>query len=202
MSKAPALLIQFAKAPIAGRVKTRLMPSYSAEQACAVHTELLLHTYHTLLSAELGPVELWVAGEAASPVFDRCLKAGVSDLRDQGRGTLGDRMALAVNDGLARADKVVLVGSDCPYIDADYLQLALDALDSATVVFGAAEDGGYVLVGARQLVDAVFEDVSWGTDRVLAQSLQRAESAGLTAITLPALSDIDRPEDLARWKAR
>jgi len=195
------LLQQFAKAPEPGRVKTRMLPQLSALEACALHEELVRWTCATLLESALGAVELWVAGDPAHAVFRDCASPGQLALRQQVGADLGRRMQHALNDGLARADRVLLVGSDCPALCRGYLQQALTALNDADLVLGPALDGGYVLIGARRPVDAVFVDIGWGGSAVLAETLARALTAGISVTRLQSLQDIDRPEDLRHWRA-
>lgn len=193
------VLQQFARAPVAGQVKSRLQPALSPEEACKVHQELVLWTNATLLASKLGPVELWTAGGAGFPVFQRCLSAGVTALRAQQGADLGARMQHAIACGLEKHERVLLVGSDCPGITAGYLQAACEQLAVADLVLGPALDGGYVLIGARRRVDAVFVDMPWGAATVLQDSLRKATAAGYRTALLPALQDIDRPEDLPVW---
>jgi rSAM/selenodomain-associated transferase 1 len=194
------LLIQFARSPAPGQVKTRMIPALTAQQASELHGELVLHSCRQLLAAELGPLELWVAGDPDHAVFTRCLRLGASVLRQQEGVDLGARMYHALRDGLERYDRVLLVGSDCPGIDAAYLREALQALDTAPVVFGPALDGGYVLVGAVAVDEGLFTGVAWGSAEVLARSLERAAGIGIQPALLEPLADIDRPQDLAIWR--
>ncbi len=195
-----SLFIQFAREPVVGEVKTRMIPHLSPAQARDLHSELVLWTAGTLVAADLGPVELAVAGEPGNPLFRQCLRAGVAALSVQ-RGThLGERMYLALSAGLGRFEKVILVGSDCPGLDTGYLRSALAALDQADVVLGPALDGGYVLIGGRRVSRAMFEGITWGSSTVLSDTRQRLHSAGVVFTELPALADIDRPEDLVVWQ--
>lgn len=195
------LLIQFARTPRAGAVKTRMMPELSAVQACELHCDLTRWTSRQLLDSGLGAVELSVAGEREHALFTQCRAMGVSRLLRQ-RGTdLGQRMHNALRCGLARYEKVILVGSDCPGIDADYLRQAVAALDAASLVLGPAHDGGYVLIGAREITRGIFEDIPWGTAQVFAKTAEALAREGIIWETLPSLADIDRPEDLPIWQA-
>ncbi len=194
------LLIQFARLPRPGAVKTRLIPTLAPAEACAVHEALLEWSCRQLLAAEIGPVELWLDRPGAHAVVDRCQRAGVDSLRIQCPGDLGQRMFAALNDGLQRYRQVLLVGSDCPQLDADYLQQASRALAAHDCVLGPAQDGGYVLIGARRISRACFEGVAWGTEQVRAQTLQRMAGSGLSCRELAPRRDIDRPEDLALWR--
>ncbi|MEM1155527.1 MAG: TIGR04282 family arsenosugar biosynthesis glycosyltransferase [Pseudomonadota bacterium] len=195
------LLLQFAREPVAGQVKTRMLPQLTAEEASHLHSELVLFTAQRLLSAAVGPVELEVAGNPLHPLFQRCCSLGVADCRAQRGDDLGGRMRNALQAGLSRSRKVILVGSDCPGLDTRYLSAAAEALESEDIVLGPAHDGGYVLVGARRLVWEMFENIEWGSETVMASTRSRLRAAGVGWSELNALSDIDRPTDLPLWEA-
>jgi len=195
------LFIQFAREPRAGAVKTRMQPALSARQACSLHSDLLLWTCRSLCEAKLADVELWIAGGRDHAVFERCETLGITTLYSQRGADLGERMASAMADGLARYRKVILVGSDCPAIDSDYLQKAIAALDTQPLVLGPASDGGYVLIGATRIQAAIFAGVSWGSSQVFTETVQRIVEEGSGWCQLSTLSDIDRPEDLPQWRA-
>lgn len=199
-ARGDCLLIQFARAPVAGAVKTRMLPSLTPEQACKLHRELVLWTCDTLVGARLGAVQLAVTGARDDPLFLRCLERGAGAIVAQRGRDLGERMLHALADGLAHYDSVMLVGSDCPDIDRDYLALALAQLAEVQVVLGPARDGGYVLIGARRVEPALFRDINWGSDTVYADTVARLEGLGLSWADLPPLADIDRPQDLAHWR--
>jgi len=188
-----ALLIQFAKAPLAGTVKTRMMPYLSAAQALALHIQLVRHTAETLLTAELGAVELWLSETMGD---QSTLPEGYANITLQRGADLGQRMCHAIGNGLQRAEKVILVGSDCPGINKNYLASALASLDTVDIVLGPAEDGGYVLMGARRCSIELFTSVSWGTGQVLQQTRAHLERMQWTYRQLSLLQDIDCPEDL------
>lgn len=190
------LLIQFARSPILGRVKTRLNPALSSAQALALHLQLLQRTAATLLGSALGEVELWLSEEGEYPDIASLAGKGLSTKVQVGEG-LGQRMCAAISDGLNRADKVILVGSDCPGINLNYLKAAAAELDSNDIVLGPASDGGYVLIAARRCSPEIFNDVDWGSERVLQQTIGKLESLEWTYSLLGILDDIDRPEDLA-----
>jgi rSAM/selenodomain-associated transferase 1 len=194
-----SLLIQFARAPVEGQVKTRMMPHLDARAACELHRELVLWTTRTLLDSGLGDVQLAVNGNRDDPLFDRCRALGDLALCAQQGSDLGERMHHALQEGLRHYGRVVLVGSDCPSIERGYLESALCALDRDPFVIGPALDGGYVLIGASQPCGALFEGVDWGSDRVYAQTLDRLRAEDLGWGELPVRRDVDRPEDLAHW---
>ena len=195
------LLIQFARAPREGRVKTRMIPHLSPADACELHCELTLWTCQRLLDSALGDVELSVAGDVGHPLFSRCRELGVARLSRQQGADLGERMYNAIRAGLESYGGVILVGSDCPGIDTAYLRRAVLALRGAPVVLGPATDGGYVLIGARFIPAAIFRGIPWGSDAVCARTRAALGRAGVNWTELPPLPDIDRPEDLPAWKA-
>jgi rSAM/selenodomain-associated transferase 1 len=195
-----SLLIQFARAPIVGRVKTRMVPALSPEQACDLHCRLVLRTSGMLVRAALGPVHLAVAGDLGYPLFRECLELGVSSLEPQRGVDLGQRMYHAIDRGLDRYSRVVLVGSDCPDLDAGYLARAVAGLNRVPVVLGPANDGGYVLVAVRVRNAQMFREIPWGTPEVLEATRRRLQESGVAWIELESLADIDRPEDLAGWQ--
>ena len=195
------LFIQFAREPVVGSVKTRMIPHLSPQQACDLHRELVLWTATTLVGARLGPVEMAVAGEEGDALFEACRGLGVAALVRQRGADLGERMYNALAAGLARFERVVLVGSDCPAIDAAYLGQALAALEGAEVVLGPAADGGYVLIGARRVSPAMFRGIAWGTAVVFAETTRRLDQLRLSRAELTPLVDIDRPADLPAWIA-
>jgi rSAM/selenodomain-associated transferase 1 len=194
------LLQQFARLPVPGAVKTRLQPQLSAEEACVVHGELMLLTATSLMGSELGKGELWLDRPGTHPVVSHCLALGLAGPLLQRGEDLGERMARALCDGLARAERVLLVGSDCPALDPSYLAAAVAALDDSELVFGPAEDGGFVLVGARRVPPGLFSGIDWGRDDVLAQCLRQLQELGEGAAQLEPRWDVDRPEDLRRWR--
>jgi hypothetical protein len=98
------------------------------------------------------------------------------------------------------ADRVVMVGADCPEITAELLEKALERLATTDIVLGPASDGGYYLIGLRQPNPQLFANISWGSDQVLAETLFRARQLSLAVSLLQELSDVDRPDDLPVWE--
>lgn len=188
-------LIQvFAKAPIMGRVKSRLARDVGAGAALKVHRHLLAHVLH--VTERTGQrTELWCTPNAHHPVFRR---ARVQP-RVQSGTNLGQRMYHALRSGLERAGSVVLIGCDCPEMSEAYLQQAFQALQRHPLVFGPACDGGYVLIGARRVHPALFRGIDWGSSRVMSQTRQRIESLGWSWDELPPLHDLDDASDLQRF---
>ncbi|MGB7542815.1 MAG: TIGR04282 family arsenosugar biosynthesis glycosyltransferase, partial [Burkholderiales bacterium] len=116
-----------------------------------------------------------------------------------GTGDLGERMQRALAAALARSERAILVGSDIPALSAQYLRDADRSLAGGDdVVLGPAEDGGYVLIGLRRCDPELFREIPWGGPTVLAETRWRIARLGLRSRELPALWDVDRPEDLER----
>tara|TARA_R110002072_G_scaffold278758_1_gene440603 strand:+ start:1355 stop:2665 length:1311 start_codon:yes stop_codon:yes gene_type:complete len=193
-----AKLLVFAKAPVRGRVKTRLQSLLSEEAALQLHKKLIAYTWRRLGRQDFLPAQLW-ASEAGHEGFFLEL-CSAQQLHVQTGNDLGERMRLAARLALADAAMVLIVGADCPSVDPDYLAAALQKLSSgAQVVLGPAEDGGYVLVGLREPVIAdMFEGIDWGSDQVLQQTRVRLAKAGVAWEELSPRWDVDRPEDMAR----
>lgn len=197
----PVVLQQFARVPAVGEVKTRLQIVLSADEACAVHVELTRATTQQLVCSDLGPVELWLdRADFAGTQAEKLLTDGVEGPLLQEGADLGERMYRALARGLERAEKVLLTGSDCPGLDRRYLQQALEALDHVNVVLGPAEDGGFVLVACREQHPQMFDGVVWGSGEVLMQTTAALDAVGLRYALLDRRYDVDRPEDLARWR--
>lgn len=194
------LLVQFARSPLEGQVKTRMIPHLTAAAARDLHCELVTWTCRQLLASGLGDVEVHVAGDTCEPLFERCLALGASAVLQQQGAHLGERMYHAIREGLERYASVILVGSDCPGIDPAYLRRAAFALGEAPLVLGPAIDGGYVMIGANAIEPEVFRDIPWGTPGVYARTRAALSRMSMRWAELPALSDIDRPEDLTVWE--
>lgn len=189
-----ALLIQFAKAPQLGQVKTRLQPQLSVEQSLALHRQLVQRTHQTLHREALCYSQLWISGDDDEGFFQSLKPLPV--IKHQHGDDLGERMHSAIAAGLRHKSAVVLIGSDCPAISSDYLRSALCALERVDVVLGPATDGGYVLIAMKKAMRGVFTGIDWSTPRVLQQTRAKLRALQLSCFELPALNDIDRPEDL------
>ena len=191
------LIIQFAKAPIAGEVKTRLSPVLNPLQRLSIHCEMMAWVCANLHDVGCA-VELWVAGNPNDAFIQGLQRRYRCTLQQQVGEDLGQRMANAILQGLRRYDRVLIVGSDCPFVDKDYLDSAFHQLQYCDVVIGPADDGGYVLLGLKQFHRQLFTGIDWGSAEVLQQSKAAIARQQLSSHTLATLSDIDRPEDLPK----
>jgi len=123
--------------------------------------------------------------------------------RAQRGADLGQRMYAALQRALRDAEFALLIGTDCPVMTGDYLDQACRQLQTGKdLVVGPAEDGGYVLIGARHGYSELFESIPWGTAEVLQATRERAQSLGLRYAELAVLWDLDTPADLARWRTQ
>ena len=183
-------LAVFARAPVRGRVKTRLARDIGADAALAAYRELLASTLSRLGGGGGFRMEIWVDG--ASPEVAAWRQR--HPVRVQPQGDLGARMAAAFADGVA-----ALVGSDIPTLTADYVDAALDALASVDLVLGPTADGGYCLIAMNEPHPEVFHDIPWSTDAVLTATLGAA--GHLSVKLLDELWDVDGLADWQRWRA-
>lgn len=189
----PALpdLVLFAKYPLPGYAKTRLIPALGAQGAARVHRYLAKRTVDLLLGAG-APVEVRHAG-ADGKAFRTWLGDGPR-LVEQAEGGLSERLIDA-----SRAHPHIFFGADTPELTAPIVASALHALDDHDVVIGPAEDGGYYLIGMQTARPELLIDMPWSTDAVCTETLRRCQALDLSVAMLPVLADCDRPEDLSRW---
>ena len=186
----------FSKAPQPGTVNTRLIPALGAAGAARLHRRLTLSAVR--LASRFAPerMTLWCAPDAGHRFF-RALRAhcGIEAYSQVG-ADLGARMAyaFAIHDG-----PLLLIGSDCPALQVEHLVAAAHALhDGNDAVFLPAEDGGYVLVGLRRPQPRIFQDIDWGSDRVMAQTRERLLETKLRWAEPYTLWDVDQAADLER----
>jgi rSAM/selenodomain-associated transferase 1 len=200
MAGAPpeAAIAVFAKAPVAGAVKTRLAAILGADAAASLHAGLVRHALSTATDARIGPVTLWCLPDTSDPFFARCAREfGVSLAMQQG-ADLGERMAHAFECAAREGAPLLVIGADCPALTAEHLRAAARALAGHDAVLVPAEDGGYVLVGLARPLREMFEGVAWGSAAVMGQTRERLAAAGASWKELAPLWDVDRPEDYAR----
>lgn len=194
-----ALLI-FAKRPLPGKVKTRLVPPLSPEEAAELYRcmlgdvmamaanfpDLSLHLFYE----DMGEAREYFAGIAP----------GIVSFPQQGKD-LGERMAEAFRLVFAMGHgAAVIIGTDAPDLPPDYIEEAFRRLENgkSMAVFGPCEDGGYYLLGIAQLHPALFRDLPWSSATVLRESLKRAAEAGIEVSLLPMWHDVDTAADLER----
>lgn len=185
MSSQVALL---ARSPVLGQVKQRLARDIGATQALECYRVLLQSALEATLPF---PTTIWYEG--SSEVWDEI--APDHQLKEQPSGDLGLKMFTALNNGAN-----VVIGADVPLMNTAYIERALDFLGSRhDVVIGPTEDDGYCLIGMNNPRDYLFEKISWGSNRVLEQTLSRVHELDMKVAMLPKLWDVDTRMDYQRW---
>lgn len=191
----PVHLVIFAKAALPGMAKTRLVPALGCQGAAELAAVMLAHTVAEAVRAQIGTVELCVT-PASSAFWQGLQLPQAVQITDQGEGDLGQRMARAAARVVAAGDAVLLIGTDCPALDATQLQHAAMALQHADATLIPAFDGGYVLLGLSRFDASVFSGIAWSTSSVHAQTMQCLTQLGWCVKTLTTLHDVDEPADL------
>ncbi|MBA2617393.1 MAG: TIGR04282 family arsenosugar biosynthesis glycosyltransferase [Rubrobacter sp.] len=189
-------ILVMAKAPIPGTVKTRL--GLHPQAAAQLQAALIRDTVGKARS--LAPTT--VSGAPAHRLdLIRALLPDDVNLFAQELGDLGGRMLAGVQTLFAASsDPVLLFGTDAPTLPAEAIERAASALASHDISIIQSSDGGYVLLGLRRPVEAVFRGVDWSTEAVFRQTLQRADGAGLSVYEGDPWYDVDEPGDLARLR--
>ena len=189
------MLIIFVKAPRPGAVKTRLAKSLGEQAACDAYQKLAEILFNRV--AELPNVVLRFTPDNAAAEIKPWLRNNWL-MRPQGQGSLGERLQAAFAEAFSQgAQRVVIIGSDCPSVTAQDVKAAWSALARNDVVIGPARDGGYWLLGLNQSQPRLFDNIPWSTATVLRETLARAKDAGLRATLLRELNDVD---DEADWR--
>lgn len=194
-------LIVFARAPEAGRVKTRLVPLLGERGAARLHARLVKRTLRTAKQADFSMTELCCSPRLNVPFFEQCKRQFQVSLRLQVGADLGERMYRAFKRALRSHAYVVLIGSDCPALSPADMRAAVGALrEGADAVLAPAEDGGYPLIGLRRVSRRLFDGIPWGGPEVMARTRRRLKDLGWRWKELRTLWDVDRPEDVARLR--
>jgi len=201
--KHKSVVIVFLRAPVKGRVKTRLAREVGDEQALSLYRAFV---QTTLLAVEQSGMDHRIC------FFPADRKALVEDWLGTDHGympQLGDDLGQRMGNALAAvfdqgAQKAILVGTDIPDLRACHLLKAINLLDQHQVVVGPSFDGGYWLIGFQRdrFCPDLFFQIDWGTDTVFSTTLERCTAANLSTGLLPALQDIDSMEDLQAFQKK
>jgi rSAM/selenodomain-associated transferase 2/rSAM/selenodomain-associated transferase 1 len=199
-------LIVFTRYPVPGKTKTRMIPKLGDAGAAALQAQMTEHI------ASRAKEFIKLHSLAVEVRYDggdqKCMQGWLGPLfsyRHQGDGDIGQRMRRAIAEGFQDGcEAVVIIGSDIPDITCHIMQRAFVGLKNHELVLGPSSDGGYYLIGLRRAAfpkadPHLFEGISWGTGKVLAQSLAIAKKLKLSYFLLDTLQDVDQPEDLAVW---
>lgn len=193
--KQSRLLIVFAKAPEPGYCKTRLIPLLGKDKACEFYKSLVTNYFDKICTLQDIDISIHISPDINNEFLQKQInKHRFLCARQQG-SNLGDRMYFSIHQSLQTYSQVVLTGTDCPSINNDYIERAFNALSQHDIVFGPAEDGGYVLIGASKIHTEIFTNIDWSTNKVFQQSLAQADKIDYSVEQLNTLRDIDTSED-------
>jgi len=195
-------IVVFAKAPVAGQVKRRLIPAIGAEAACRLYEHMIVHEVANAVNAAVDEVQLWCAPDSGHALFQSLQQRFPVTLHQQQGQDLGSRMHYAFDQALRDFERVLLVGTDCPFLTTSILNRSLNILnapDSAVIV--PSHDGGYVLLGLMRNDRRLFEDIPWSTARVYQDTVTRLDRCHYQWQAMETLHDIDRYDDLLYLKA-
>jgi len=190
------VLLIFIKNPILGQVKTRLASSVGDEEAMRIYKELLKHTRAVSLKLDATRV---VCYSHFIDAEDSWLPQHFVPYLEEG-DNLGTRMSNAFETAFQEgAEKVVVIGSDCPKISTEILGDAFKALTDHKMVIGPSMDGGYYLLGMSHYSPELFNNINWSTPSVFEETTKRAKQLQIQANILPTLSDVDYLEDWEKY---
>jgi rSAM/selenodomain-associated transferase 1 len=195
-------LIIFTRYPEPGKTKTRLIPALGNLGAANLQrqmTEYTIFQVRELQKVAAISVEVRFSGGDLQLMQDWL---GLSLVyQPQGEGDLGSRMARSLFDAFeSGAEEVMIIGTDCPGVNAQILATAFEQLQAFDLVLGPAIDGGYYLIGLRQPIRELFVNIEWGTAQVFQKTVEIAHLLNLSPVYLLTLADVDRPEDLPVWE--
>ena len=186
--------IIFQKNQVLGRTKTRISNETNVYHAFSVYRTLVRTTQELFTGMNFNPVvyysdfvdtnDAWIKVNAA-----RQQQAQVTDL--------GERMLMALKNELELYKYVLIIGSDCPYLDSDHLKLAFDNLRDKDFVIGPTKDGGFYLLGLKILFPTIFDGIEWSTETVCSLLEENIRKQHYSYHLLERLSDIDHESD---WK--
>lgn len=191
-------LIIFAKAPLPGFAKTRLIPALGEAGAARLAQHLMLTTIENGLKANVGLTELCVTPEPSNAVWSTFPIPTEVKWSAQSGGDLGERLAKASKCAIENGESPLLIGTDCPQLSPDILRNAAKSLQDFDAVIIPATDGGYTLLGFNKFDSSIFENISWSTDSVFVKTVCHMTALNWRIAKLDSLHDIDEPSDL-RW---
>lgn len=196
------VILLYAKAPVEGSVNTRLIPDIGVQAATKLQHDLIHQRLSMLTQANLCAVTLMCAPTIQHACFVQCEQQYPISLYQQTGSDLGERMHNGIQLALRQYKYCIVIGTDAPALNAAIIKQAIDVLRTNTdVVFVPAEDGGYVLVGLQHPTDFLFQQISWGSEKVMQQSRDKLALHKVSYEELASCWDIDRLEDYQRYLA-
>ncbi|MEH1780190.1 MAG: TIGR04282 family arsenosugar biosynthesis glycosyltransferase [Nostoc sp.] len=195
-------LIIFTRYPEPGKTKTRLIPVLGIVGAANLQRQMSEYTIFQVQELQKAidiSMEVRFAG-GDSQLMEDWLGLDLV-YRSQSKGDLGLRMARSLFEAFQSGmEQVIIIGTDCPGVNAQILATAFEKLDAFDLVLGPAIDGGYYLIGLRQPIPELFVNIDWGTNGVFQKTVDIAQKLNLSYVNLSPLADVDRPEDLPIWE--
>lgn len=186
-------LIIFLRTPVLGKVKTRLAATLGERAALDIYKRLIEITLTQAKSSKFTSYLYFY------PKIDSSLVPEGFLARKQDGGDLGEKMKRAFSETLDKHDRVIIIGTDCPYIRTDLIDEAFTSLRHSDVVVGPANDGGYYLLGLGKLIPELFDNMPWSTENVLEETRRRIRNLDLSLTSLETLEDIDFKDDWHRY---
>lgn len=190
-------ILIFAKAPVPGEVKTRLIPVLGAEGAARLAARMLRDTFSEASAVPLADTELCLSPDPDHAAWSGLLPERAGRVTAQGGGHLGARLARAAERVIGEGDRAILIGTDCPQLDQRRLRDACSELERHEAVIHPAFDGGYALLGLNRFDPSIFEGIGWSGPDVARDTTVRIKALGWSLHLGETLRDIDDPEDLA-----
>ena len=189
------VLLIFLKNPQVGKVKIRLAATIGNEQTLFIYQKLIEHTIAVTKELSIDKIVFYSdfinkKDNWNNSVFQKELQSG---------NNLGERMKSAFKGSFTGGyRKVVIIGTDCFDLTETIIDKAFESLNEYDLVIGAAEDGGYYLLGMKKFLPEIFESIEWSTDKVFDQTMAVCNNLDLSVFLLPKLNDIDDEEDLKK----
>ena len=194
------VILLFAKAPVEGKVNTRLIPAIGVQAATKLQHNLIHQRLSMLKQANLCAVTLMCSPDVQHDYFVHCKQHYPISLLAQSGADLGARMLNAIKQALQQYKYCIVIGTDAPALDEVFIRQAIEHLKTESeVVFVPAEDGGYVLVGLQKPYEFLFQDISWGSAKVMRQARHKLNENSISFNELATCWDIDRLEDYQRY---
>jgi len=202
MKYSDTVILLFAKAPVAGKVNTRLIADIGVQAATLLQRDLIDQRLSMLIQANLCAVSLMCSPDVHDDYFVHCKAQYPITLLAQSGDDLGARMLNGIKQALQQYKYCIVIGTDAPVLDEVLISQAIERLKTgAEVVFVPAEDGGYVLVGLQKPYEFLFQGISWGSTEVMQQSTSKLKKNSISFSELATCWDIDRLEDYQRYLA-
>ena len=194
------VILLFAKAPVEGKVNTRLIADIGVQAATLLQRDLIDQRLSMLTQANLCAVTLMCSPDVQDDYFVHCKQQYPITLLAQSGADLGVRMFNGIKQVLQQYQYCIVIGTDAPALDEVLISQAIEGLKTGNeVVFVPAEDGGYVLIAMQHAHAFLFQDINWGSADVMQQTRSKLDENGVSFEELASCWDVDRLEDYQRY---